>query len=92
MADIVKGGKLNPVFQQDGAYTEYVPVTILTDKVGSIRYIGRTAVGFKNHTEKPIWQIKRITESGTDIIELVYADGNLLFDNVWNDRASLEYR
>ena len=91
MADIVKDGRLNRALQQDGAYVEYVPATILIDKVGSIVYIGRTAVGFKNHTDLPIWQIKRGVYSGNDIIELSHVDGNLLFDNVWDNRASLDY-
>lgn len=36
------------------------------------------------------WQIKRITVTGT-ITAIEFADGNLNFDNVWNNRASLTY-
>ena len=40
-------------------------------------------------TSNPVWRIKRISTSSGVIVE--WADGNVNFDNVWDDRASLSY-
>lgn len=36
------------------------------------------------------WKIKRLRTSGDETL-IAFADGNALFDNVWDDRASLSY-
>ena len=51
-------------------------------------YIGYAQLGTSNAS--PLWRIKKVVTSGT-VTEVTYADGNKLFDNVWNDRASLSY-
>ena len=38
-----------------------------------------------------IWKIKRIQKTGT-VWEIMYADGDDLYDNVWSNRASLVYK
>lgn len=38
-----------------------------------------------------VWRIAKFTYSGTDLIEQQWADGNILYDNVWDDRVSLSY-
>ncbi|MFW6219805.1 MAG: hypothetical protein ACOC33_03115 [bacterium] len=40
---------------------------------------------------KPVWKIKRIQVVGTET-RITYADGNRLYDNIWNDRTSLTYK
>jgi len=51
-------------------------------------YIGWAEVGTK--TNEPKWRIKRIkTINGISYIG--WADGDLLFDNVWDERRSLNY-
>ena len=38
------------------------------------------------------WQIMRLDyDANGRLIQRVWADGNLFFDNVWDDRASLVY-
>lgn len=51
-------------------------------------YFGYAQLGTSNAS--PLWRIKKVVTSGT-VTEVTYADGNKLFDNVWNDRASLSY-
>ena len=38
-------------------------------------------------TSAASWKIMRITYTGNDFV-LEYADGNFLYDNVWDDRAT----
>jgi hypothetical protein len=54
----------------------------------SVTYVGIAAPG--TATSAASWQIKKITTTGADI-EIIFADGNSNFDNVWDDRASLTY-
>ncbi len=37
------------------------------------------------------WRIREYTYAGGSVVSILFADGNLNFDNVWNDRASLSY-
>ena len=57
----------------------------------SITYIGKAIPG--SLTSAAVWQIYKIDESGAGGIELVitWADGNKNFDNVWDNRTSLNY-
>jgi hypothetical protein len=41
-------------------------------------------------TNQDVWMIQRLTFNGPDIT-VEFADGNAEFDNVWNNRASLNY-
>lgn len=72
-----------------------VPVTELTSaptlrfdgSASPILYLGLAMPGALDAA--PVWQIQQIDTSG--VISMKFADGNALFDNVWNDRASLVY-
>jgi hypothetical protein len=55
---------------------------------GSVIYIGYAIPGTLDSDAG--WQITKITISGA-IIKFRYADSNLDFDNVWNNRGSLDY-
>lgn len=54
----------------------------------SVTYVGIAAPG--TATSAASWQIKKIITTGADI-EIVFADGNSNFDNVWDNRAGLSY-
>lgn len=64
-------------------YKQYVDVVS-----ASVTYIGFADPG--SNDASAVWKIKKIITTGEDI-EIVWADGNTNFDNVWNDRASLTY-
>ena len=55
---------------------------------GGVTYVGIAPMGSSDAAA--VWAIKRITVSGS-LTTIRYADGNALFDNVWNDYASLSY-
>ena len=51
-------------------------------------YIGIAAAGVS--TSAPFWSIQQINISGT-IVSILTADGDTFFDNIWDDRTSLNY-
>lgn len=51
-------------------------------------YAGWAAVGAGESDEA--WRIKRIAVSGDDVA-VEWADGDSLFDNAWDDRATITY-
>jgi hypothetical protein len=65
-----------------------VELTLRLDAVGNTTYIGdalpSTAEG------AALWRIKRMVETGPDI-EILWADGDANFDNVWTARLGLSY-
>jgi hypothetical protein len=61
----------------------------LIDEVDSnTTYVGHASPG--SLTDDNVWRIKKISVSGT-VTSIKYADSNELFDNVWDDRATLIY-
>ncbi len=70
--------------------TAYDPtLTTRVDEVSkNLIYLGKAAIASSNASA--VWQIQRITISGT-ITTTLWADGNSNYDNIWNDRASLTY-
>lgn len=61
----------------------------LIDQASStVTYIGSAIPN--SSVSSAVWQIKRITTSGT-LTLIEYANGNLNFNNIWNNRASLSY-
>ncbi len=64
------------------------PVTTRIDEAsGTVTYVGAANPGTADAAA--LWQIKKIDSSSGTTIN--YADGNALFDNVWDDRAALIY-
>lgn len=54
--------------------------------------VGKTYVGYApagSLGSQAVWQIMRIDTSSGDKVE--YADGDTLFNNIWDNRASLNY-
>lgn len=54
----------------------------------SVNYVGEAAFGVAQ--DAPFWRIKRITYTGNSL-KIDWADGNDAFDNIWDNRGSLNY-
>ena len=64
----------------------------LDDTVGgTVLYFAQAVAGTLNAAA--VWQIQRITfpTPGEDDSVVEWADGDLKYDNVWNDRLTLSY-
>ena len=64
------------------------PLRIDTDNPSGTNYVGFAEIGTANADAK--WRIKKTVTAGT-VTTVTYADGNKLFDNVWDNRTSLSY-
>jgi len=60
----------------------------LIDVVGSYTYVGEALPG--TATTEAKWRIKRIEEIGEDF-NILWADGDANFNNIWDDRTSFTY-
>lgn len=60
-----------------------------SDIIGVYQYIGTAPSGYLDSS--PVWQILRLTLSGSDVIAIDWADGNQSYDNIWDDRFSKDY-
>lgn len=64
--------------------------TVLVDVASStVTYVGKATPG--TSTSAPSWRIFRITTTAEGDLALEYADGDVAYDNVWDDRESLIY-
>jgi hypothetical protein len=61
----------------------------LDEAAGSITYVGYAPVG--TATSAAAWKIKRLDESGSPELIILFADGNSNYDNIWSNRAALSY-
>jgi hypothetical protein len=69
-------------------HTEGVAYLELAATAGDYTYYGRTRADSSRSTAAAIWQIQRRRTDGT---ESTWADGDVYFDNIWDNRASLTY-
>jgi hypothetical protein len=73
--------------------TESQPAPIVDIKTTKITYMGYAALG--TLTSRPEWKILRITTASavapSGVVITEYADGNMNYDNVWDDRYILSY-
>ena len=70
-------------------YTMDVPIALRVVKYSStITYMGTAEAG--SLTSDPVWRICQLTDDGTNTASM-WADGNLNFDNIWDNYASLSY-
>lgn len=53
----------------------------------NVTYLGKSVSGADG--SQSVWQIQKIDESSGIVI--TWADGDQLFDNVWDNRTSLTY-
>lgn len=66
-----------------------VPFAIRLDQDdANTLYIGKADPG--SVETDAVWQVRRLTVSGA-VTSVLWADGDDEFDNVWQDRASLNY-
>jgi hypothetical protein len=62
--------------------------TRLDEASATVTYVGKAATG--TATSAGAWQVQRLTDTGSGLT-VEWADGNGAFDNVWDNRASLNY-
>lgn len=82
---VVAGNKV----AQDVATSSTAMATIVDEASATVTYVGKAKIGAAQASA--LWQIAKITESGSTILTTTWADGNSNFDNIWNDRAGLSY-
>ena len=61
----------------------------LVDTDGVYKYIGEALPG--STTAQALWRIKRIEFKDGDDIDILWADSDSNFDNIWDDRLSKTY-
>lgn len=68
----------------------YALATRVDDVGGTpdITYVGEADPG--SLTANPVWRVKRITDDGSEFTTVQWA-GTGVFDQIWDDRASLTY-
>jgi len=60
------------------------------DVNGNLIYQGQAVPG--SAKSAAVWKIKKFTYDGSsNLTDIQFADGNNDFDNIWNNRASLNY-
>lgn len=59
------------------------------DVAGTLTYIGHADPG--SVITEAVWRIRRLDSSADPDLSVTWADGDDLFDNIWNDRTSLDY-
>lgn len=57
------------------------------DDAGTYVYVGYAIPG--SSTSSAVWKIKRIKT--TNVVEILYADGDAAYNNIWDNRSSLTY-
>lgn len=79
------GGALATEAKQDALIGNYA-LKLDDTTTTSVTYVGKAAIG--SATSSAVWQIKKIDE--TTGMSITWADGDDLFDNVWDNRATTE--
>jgi hypothetical protein len=73
--------------------TRRIPGAIRLDDTvnGTVLYFATAKAGTLDAAS--LWQIQRITFTtpGQDDLVIEWADGNIKFDNIWDDRLGLSY-
>lgn len=62
--------------------------TAIDEATSTVTYVGEAATG--TATSSALWRIKRLTQSGT-VLLIEWADGDGLFNNIWDNRTGLSY-
>ena len=61
---------------------------LIVEVSGGTTYVGKAPPG--SITSEARWQVSRIVVAG-GTTTVTWADGNLTYDNIWDNRASLTY-
>lgn len=64
-------------------------ITAISYNEGNAEYIGKADPD--SNKANAVWQIVKLSYTGENMTDIQYADGDLSFDNIWDDRASLSY-
>lgn len=74
--------------QGPASSTEELALEVQADANDShLTYVGKAAIG--SSTAAPVWQIARLDD--TSGLVKTWADGNAAFDNIFDNRESLNY-
>jgi len=73
----------NPLPVNQGSY-----ILKVEEPTTTITYLGKAIAG--NTTSAAVWQVKRI-DTSVLAADILFADGNVAFDNIWDNRAALSY-
>lgn len=88
MTDLDVTKRIKPVLALVSSYS----IRYDYDGNGNLLYVGYTDLGNFNDTNNSVWSIIKYSYDGSNnLIGKTYADGDLLFDNIWNDRITLSY-
>ena len=97
--DDIEGGAITLSGQLDGYLSieewdlsgaSHTNDTVLIEDIDSKSfYIGRAVSG--NSEASEVWQVKKVVENASEEISFFYADGSLLYNKSWTDRALYSY-
>jgi hypothetical protein len=86
-----KGDKGDPGPQgPTGTWEEEMPYAKKVDFNNDVILTGKAPVG--SSPADPVWQISRTEFATDDDVSVTWAEGNALFDKVWNDRQTYTYQ
>ena len=64
--------------------------TIYAYSGDNVEYIGLAHPG--SGIDEAKWQIKKLFYTGSNVIGQRFADGDITFSKIWNDRTGYEYK
>ena len=64
-------------------------ITALSYVGSNTEYIGNAEPGANKASA--VWRISKLSYSGDDLTDIQFADGDEEFDNIWDNRASLNF-
>ncbi len=76
---------INVKVLEDNTYTQRMAYT----SMGLPEYVGLATAG--TATSAVSWQIKKLVYTGTNVTSVIWADGDINFDNIWDNHSSLSY-
>lgn len=76
---------LNVSVVSGGSTSNYA--IVLDEASATVTYVGKATTG--SSTGAAVWQVQKL--DSTSGLVITWADGDALFNNVWDNRASLTY-
>lgn len=71
-------------------FRSYEPIKLLDYTAGgNLLYSGDAKSG--SSTADAVWRIRKYIYTTNQLTAVLYADGDIDYNNVWDDRASLSY-
>ena len=75
--------------QQIDNFVHAYETRVAYDGSDNVEYIGKATPGAD--TAAAVWQIQKITYSGSNALTIKYAGGTSAFSKAWDDRATYTY-